>query len=102
MAENQNTESRLPALGRIAEETFLMKCETDAAMLNWQTAAYYQAGYKREYPYGYEYPGRTRETPRLKCLQFENFQRSSRSSVLVKSVNFLCKKSLERWHLTIT
>ena len=28
-------------------------------MLPWQTAAYYQAGYKREYPYGYDYPGRT-------------------------------------------
>ena len=29
-------------------------------MLHWQTAAYYQAGYKREYPYGYpEYPGMT-------------------------------------------
>ena len=36
-----------------------MKCETEE-MLHWQTAAqYYQAaGYKREYPYGYEYPGR--------------------------------------------
>ena len=76
MAENQNTERRLPALGRIAEETFLMKCETDAAMLNWQTAAYYQAGYKREYPYGYEYPGRNRETIRWKCLQIGTFQRS--------------------------
>ena len=48
----------------------MMKCETDAAMLNWQNAAYYQAGYKREYPYGYEYPGRTiREMRRLKCWQ---------------------------------
>ena len=55
-----------------------MKCETDAAMLNWQTAAYYQAGYKREYPYGYEYPGRiTREMLRLKCWQLENIQRSN-------------------------
>ena len=36
-----------------------MKCEADAEMLHWHTAAYYQAGYKREYPYGYEYPGRT-------------------------------------------
>ena len=36
----------------------LMKCETEE-MLHWQTAAYYQAGYKREYPYGYEYPGNT-------------------------------------------
>ena len=45
-----------------------MKCETDAAMLNWQTAAYYQAGYKREYPYGYEYPGRTGQMIRWKYL----------------------------------
>ena len=33
-----------------------MKCEAED-MIHWQTAAYYQAGYKREYPYGYEYPG---------------------------------------------
>ena len=40
-----------------------MKCETEE-MLHWQTAAqYYQAaGYKREYPYGYEYPGRPMKT----------------------------------------
>lgn len=76
LAENQNTETS-PVLARIAEETFLMKCETDAAMLNWQTAAYYQAGYKREYPYGYEYPGRTREMLRLKCLKLENTLRSN-------------------------
>ena len=69
MAENQNTETPR-SLARIAEESFMMKCETDAAMLNWQTAAYYQAGYKREYPYGYEYPGRTiREMLGLKCWQ---------------------------------
>ena len=53
-----------------------MKCETDAAMLNWQTAAYYQAGYKREYPYGYEYPGRTGEMIRWKYLQLGSVQRS--------------------------
>ena len=101
MAENQNTERRLPALGRIAEETFLMKCETDAAMLNWQTAAYYQAGYKREYPYGYEYPGRTQRNAQMEMLANRNLS-EKQSSVLVKSVDFLCKKSLERWHLTIT
>ena len=32
-------------------------------MLHWQTAAYYQAGYKREYPYGYDYPGRSSQPP---------------------------------------
>ena len=38
-----------------------MKCESsEEGMLHWQTAATYyqaQAGYKREYPYGYDYPG---------------------------------------------
>ena len=37
-------------------------------MLHWQTAAYYQAGYKREYPYGYDYPGRSSHTPLLVLL----------------------------------
>ena len=50
-----------------------MKCETDAAMLNWQTAAYYQAGYKREYPYGYEYPGRTGEYDQMEIFAVRKF-----------------------------
>ena len=79
----------------------MMKCETDAAMLNWQTAAYYQAGYKREYPYGYEYPGRTGEYDQMEIFAVRKFS-ENQSRLLVKSVAFLCKKSLERWHLTIT
>ena len=44
-----------------------MKCESsEEGMLHWQTAATYyqaQAGYKREYPYGYDYPGSTTINP---------------------------------------
>ena len=68
-----------------------MKCEAED-MIHWQTAAYYQAGYKREYPYGYEYPG---EPMIIKVAFRENI-----STPLLQNLDVVWTRFLIIWHFS--